>query len=239
MNTLSIFLRTLFQHFCLLLHLFTIATPPPLETLVEVHLPHSSNTSLIITVFKNSSTKVDKSTQTSILFPPPSIPFQDISTTSSSTGHSRHGPIAEVEDIITMTSSQSKVHILKAAIFHTMAYKLSLEINKNKITPKTNIASLKVPYNVAQIKNKKITFEQYSRIHLAGPKIAICETASNAVFVLNSAFTSKDQYFHTAILEAIIVFNNIRKDFGYTQTLEYYNPLVHQAHPPPQHPLFQ
>ena len=47
---------------------------------------------------------------------------------------------------------------LKAAIFHTMAYKLSLEINKNKIKPKTLIVFLKVSYNVAQIKKKKITF---------------------------------------------------------------------------------
>ena len=84
-----------------------------------------------------------------------------------------------------------------------------------------------------------MTCEQYSRIHLAGPKIAICETATNAVFVLNSAFTSKDQYFQTAIQEAILAFNNILKDFGFTQTLEYYDPHVHQAHPPPQHPLFQ
>ena len=142
-------------------------------------------------------------------------------------------PNAEVEDIITMISSQSKVHSLKTAIFHTMAFKLSLEINKIKIAPKTFIAFLKVLYNVAQIKTKKITFEQYSQIHLAGLKIAICETASNAVFVLNSAFTSKDQYFHTAIQEAIIAFNNILKDFGYTQTLEYYDPHVHQEHPPP------
>ena len=148
-------------------------------------------------------------------------------------------PNAEVEDIITMTSSQSKVYSLKAAIFQTMAYKLSLEINKNKITPKTIIAFLNVLYNVAQIKMKKITFEQYSRIHLVGPKIASGETASNAVFVLNSAFTSKDQYFKTAIQEAILAFNNVLKDFGYTQTLEYYDPNVHQAHPPPQHPLFQ
>ena len=125
-------------------------------------------------------------------------------------------PNAEVEDIITMTSSQSKVHSLKAAIFHTMANKLSLEINKNKLTPKTIIAFLKVLYNVAQIKTKKITFEQYSRIHLAGPKIAICKTASNAVFVLNSAFTSKDQYFKTAKKEEILAFNNVLKDFGYT-----------------------
>ena len=146
-------------------------------------------------------------------------------------------PNAETEDIITITSEFSKVRSLKAAIFHTMAYKLSLEINKNKITLKTIVAFLKILCNVAQV--KKITFEQYSRIHLAGPKIAICETASNAVFVLNSTFTSKDQYFHTAIQEAIIAFNNILKDFGYTQTLEYYDPHVHQAHPPPQHPLFQ
>ena len=104
-------------------------------------------------------------------------------------------PNAETEDIITMTSDFSKVHSLKAAIFHTMAYKLPLEINKNKITPKTLIAFLKDPDNVAQIKKKKITSEQYSRIHLAGPKIAICETVSNAVFVLNSSFTSKNQFF--------------------------------------------
>ena len=61
-------------------------------------------------------------------------------------------PNAEVEDIINMTSSHSKAQSLKAAIFHTMAYKLSLEINNNKITPKSLIAFLKVLYNVAQIK---------------------------------------------------------------------------------------
>ena len=179
--------------------------------------------------------------ETSILLPPPSAFFQNISTSLSLHDLQNSvtmAPNAETEDIITMTSDFSKVDSLKAAIFHTMAYKLSLEINKNKITPKTIIAFLKDLYNVAQIKKKKIS-EQYSRIHLAGPKIAICETASNAVFVLNSAFTSKDQYFHTAIPEAIIAFNNILKDFGFTQTLEYYDPHVHQAHPPPQHPLFQ
>ena len=146
---------------------------------------------------------------------------------------------AETEDIITMTSDFSKIHSLKAAIFHTFLINFLFEINKNKITPKTIIAFLKVLYNVAQIKKKKITFEQYSRIHLAGPKIAICETASKAVFVLNSAFTSKDRNFHTAIQEAILAFNNILKDFGYTRTFEYYDPHVHQAHPPPQHLLFQ
>ena len=111
-------------------------------------------------------------------------------------------PNAETEDIITMTSDFSKVHSLKAAIFHTMAFKLSLEVNKNKVTPKSFIAFLKVLYNVTQIKKKKITYDQYSRIHLEGRKIAICETASKVVFVLNSSFTTKDHYFHTALQEA-------------------------------------
>ena len=88
-------------------------------------------------------------------------------------------------------------------------------------------------------KEKKITFEQYSRIHLQGPKIAICETASNVVFVLNSSFTSKDQYFRTAIQEATDAFNNMLKDFGYTQKLELYDPIQHQPHPPSQNSLFQ
>ena len=147
-------------------------------------------------------------------------------------------PNAETDDIITMTSDFSKVHSLKAAIFHTMAFKLSLEMNKNKITPKCLIAFLKVLYNVTQIK-KKNTFEQYLRIHLEGPKIAICETAPNVVFVLNSSFTSKDQYFRTALQEATDAFNIMFKDFGYTQKFELYGPLQHQTHPPSQNSLFQ
>ena len=148
-------------------------------------------------------------------------------------------PVPETEDVVTIASNLSKVHSLKAAIFHTMAYKLSLEINKNKITPKTLIAFLKVLYNISQIKKKKITFEQYSRIHLAGPKIAVCETTSNVIFVLNSSFTSKDQYFRAAIQEAMTAFNNTLQDFDYTQTLEFYDSNTHQVHPPLRTPLFQ
>ena len=59
------------------------------------------------------------------------------------------------------------------------------------------------------------------------------------VFVLNSSVTSKDQYFRAAIQEAMTAFNNTLKDFGHTQTLEYYNPNTHQAHPLMQNPLFQ
>ena len=147
-------------------------------------------------------------------------------------------PIAETEDIVTMTSDCLKVHSLNAAIFHTMAFKVSLEINNNKITPKSLIAFLKVLYNVTQIKKKKMTFDQHSRIHLEGPKTAICETASNVVFVLDSSFTTKDHYFRTALQQATDALKNTLKDFGYTQKLEIYDPLQHQAHPPQQHTLF-
>ena len=177
--------------------------------------------------------------ETTILLPPPSAFFHNISTSLSSHSQDFHhnaGPVPETEDVGTVVSNLSKVHSLKAAIFHTMAYKLSLEIIKNKITPKTFIAFLNVLYNISQIKKKKITFEQYSRINLAGPKIAICETTPNVVFVLNSSFTSKDQYFRAAIQESMTAFNNILQDFGYTQTFEYYDSNTHQAHPPPPNP---
>ena len=105
------------------------------------------------------------------------------------------------------------------------------------MTPISLIAFLKVFCNVTQIKKKKKTFDQYSSIHLEGPKIAICETASNVVFVLNSSFTTKDHYFRTVLQEATDAFNNMLQDFGYTQKLEIYDPLQHQTHPSQQHPF--
>ena len=128
-----------------------------------------------------------------------------------------------------VTSTESKVHSLKAAIFHTMAYKMSLEINKGNITPPTRRSFLKVLYNVCQIKKKHISFEQYYRIHVDGPKIAICETTSDTNFVLNLAFTTKDIYFQVALDDI---------DFGYTQQLQRYNRETHQIHPPPKHPFW-
>ena len=110
-----------------------------------------------------------------------------------------------------------------------------MEINKNKVTHKSIIASLNVIYNVTKTKKKKITFKQNSRLHLDGPKTAICETSS----VLNSSFTSKDHYFRAAIAEAITAFNNTFQEFGYTQTLEKYDPHAHQKRPPQQHHSYQ
>ena len=65
---------------------------------------------------------------------------------------------SEIKQLV--TSTESKVQSLKAAIFHTMTYKMSLEINKGNVTLPTRRSFLKVLYNACQIKKKQITFEQ-------------------------------------------------------------------------------
>ena len=93
--------------------------------------------------------------------------------------------------IISTTNFRS----FKATIFNTLAFKLSLEINNNKkITAATKLSFLKVFYDICQIEKKEVNFEQYARRHRDGPKIAICETVSDPVFVLNSSFTTKDNF---------------------------------------------
>ena len=71
--------------------------------------------------------------------------------------------------------SSTAVKSLKAAIFHRKAFKMSLEINNDKVTSPTKRSFPKVFYNVCNVKKKNTSFEQYARIHLDGPKIALCE----------------------------------------------------------------
>ena len=119
-----------------------------------------------------------------------------------------------------------------------MAFKLSSEINNDQITPSTKRSFLKVLYNVCKIKKKNNKFEQYARLHLDGPKVAICETASNAVFVLNSSFTTKNNYFRVAIDEAREAFTKVPQEFEYTQKIEVYDPKNHQIYATQQHSLY-
>ena len=103
--------------------------------------------------------------------------------------------------------SATNANSLKAALFHTMAFELSLEYNSDKINPSTKKAKLKVLYNVCRIKKKTISFEQYSRIHMDEPKNAVCETASDSVFVINTSFTSNVACFRHALAEACYELN--------------------------------
>ena len=117
-------------------------------------------------------------------------------------------PLDSKTKFISSTNANSR----KAAIFHTMAFKLSLEINNDQTTIPTKRAFLKVLYNVCKIKKKQINFEQYASFHFDGPKLAECETVSDTFFVLNS-FTTKDNYFHAALDEACDAFDQMMHNF--------------------------
>ena len=157
----------------------------------------------------------------------PSSPF-------TKTKHKIHDMAPADSKTTTKFVSSTNANSLKAAIFHTMTFKLSVEINTDQLKG-TKRSFLKIFYNVCKIKKKNIAFEQYARIHLDGPKIASCETTSDMVFVLNSSFTSKEEYFQMAIAEACDAVNNALVHFDYTQK---YDPKVHQVNPPKAHPVY-
>ena len=73
-----------------------------------------------------------------------------------------------------------------------MVFKMTLAIIKDEVTIPTKKISSQGFIQGLQSKKKNINFERYARIHLDGPKIALCETVSDTVFVLNSSFTTKN-----------------------------------------------
>ena len=114
-------------------------------------------------------------------------------------------------------TTSSNVNSLKPTFFHTKAFILSLEVNNDKMTSATKRSFRKFLNNRCQIKKKHINFQQYFPIHESSRKIAIRETASDSVFILNDAFTSEDNYFKVHQDEACNAFNAIMLDCGYTQ----------------------
>ena len=88
--------------------------------------------------------------------------------------------------------------------------------------------------NVFLLSSKTTPFEQYYRLHLSGPNIAICETKSNNVFVLtHTSFDQNNFYFLHAVQEAVDAINEVLKDFGFFQRLAPYDPSKHQTQPNP------
>ena len=138
-------------------------------------------------------------------------------------------PLSGLLSVLTISNTSTGIYtliLLPALILLRMAPQNS---NKGNVTLPTRRSFLKVLYNVCQIKKKQIILEQYYRLHVEGPKIAVCETTSETVFVLNSAFTTKDNYFQAALDDAIDAFNAILLDFGYTQQLQRYDPTTLQV----------
>ena len=99
------------------------------------------------------------------------------------------------------------------------------------MTPSTKRSFHEVLYNNSQNKNKAINCQQYSRLHVTGPQLAISETTPVSVFIPNSAFTAKDHHFQVALEEALDVFRAVMLIFGYIQTLERCGLNTHQVHP--------
>ena len=122
--------------------------------------------------------------------------------------------------------SSTNANSLKTAIFHTMAFKMSLEINNNKITIPTARSFLKVLYIICQMKKKNISFEQFAKPH------------RTSFFVLNSSCTTKYHYLCVEIDEVCETFKKMLLDFGYTQKWELYDPQTHQVHPPQSHAFY-
>ena len=123
---------------------------------------------------------------------------------------------------------------MKAAIFKTLALKIGNELNHGTISPSIRQADFEIMYNVFSLSSKKIPFEQYYRLQVSGPTIAICETKSNNVFVLTHAsFDQNNFYFLHAVQEAVDVFNAVRKEFGFSQKLAPYDPNKHPTQPNP------
>ena len=136
------------------------------------------------------------------------------------------------------TVSLYNPHSLKAAIFKTLALKIGNELNNGTIAPSTRQAFFKSMYNSFLLTSKKIPFEQYYRLHVSGPTIAICETKSNNVFVLtHTSFDQNIFYFLHAVQEAVDAFNAVLRDFVFfSKKLAPYDPTKHPTQPNPSTP---
>ena len=63
-----------------------------------------------------------------------------------------------------------------------------------------------------------------------GQNIEICETTSNAVFLIESYFTKDNHYYQAALEDARQAFNDIVLDFGYHQKLRKKPTLSPNSH---------
>ena len=137
------------------------------------------------------------------------------------------------------TAAMTSKKIMKSASSQTntivpssqCTIKVGNELNNGTIAPSTRRAFFKIIY-VFLLSSKKIPFEQYYRLHLSGPNIAICETKSNNVIVLtHTSFDQNYFYFLHAVQEAVDAFIEVLKDFGFFQRLALYDPSKHPTQP--------
>ena len=127
-----------------------------------------------------------------------------------------------------VTSPSFNAHYLKAAIFKRLALKIGNELNNGSIAPSTRGVFFKIMYNIFLLYSKKIPFEQYYRLNILGPNIAICEPKSNTVCVLtHTSFDQNNFYFLHAVQEVVDAFNDVLKALGFFQRLAPSDPSKH------------
>ena len=95
------------------------------------------------------------------------------------------------------TIAAYNAHSLQVAIFKTLTINIGNELNNGIFAPSTRRAFFKIMSNIFLISSKKIPFEQYYRLHVSGPTIAICETKASNVFVLAHASFDQNHFFPT------------------------------------------
>ena len=130
------------------------------------------------------------------------------------------------------TVSSFNEHSLKAPIFKILALKIGNEINNSTIAPSIRRSFFKILFNLFLLSSKKIPFEQYYCLRVSGPRIAICETNTSNVFVIDrTSFEQSNFYFLHAIQEAMDAFKSVLNDFGLSRKLEAYDPKKHPTQP--------
>ena len=126
------------------------------------------------------------------------------------------------------TVSSFNAHSLRAEIVKTLSLNFGNDINNGTIAPSTRRAFFKRLHNIFFLYSKKILYEQYYRLHISGLPIAICQTNSSNLFVIDrTSFEQNNFYFLHALQEAVNAFNSVLHDFGFSQKLETYGPKKH------------
>ena len=123
---------------------------------------------------------------------------------------------------------KDKAKSLKGAIFHTMAIKLSLEVNNYRITISTKKSCLKILYNIFKIKKKHRNFEQYDQLLLDGPQN--CHLWNSLIYGFRPKliFYYQRRKLYSCTRRSLWRFQKRMLHFGYAQNIELYNPQLNE-----------
>ena len=115
---------------------------------------------------------------------PPNVSFLPPKTAMNSKTHMKPSIVSSPSQT-NHTVSSINAHSIKSAISKILALKIGNEINKGTNAPSIRRASFEILFNIFLFYSKKIPFEKYYRLQRSGAPIAIYETNSSNVFVID------------------------------------------------------